>query len=79
MNFTFSGRCVGDDRLDLVELLADLALVDFHIITVLEIHPELCGGARALPRRSAVSAVTRPKSVAADMHQPNEDAAKAPT
>src|ERR1035437_5111594 len=47
-DFTFSGRCVGDDRLDLVELLADLALGDFHIITVLEIHPELCGGAEGL-------------------------------
>src|SRR5450759_2738383 len=45
---TFSGRCVCDDRLDLVELLADLALGDFHIITVLEIHPELCGGAEGL-------------------------------
>ena len=48
MNFTFSGRCVGDDRLDLVELLADLALGDFHIITVLKIHPELCGGTQSL-------------------------------
>ena len=42
-DFTFSGRCVGDDRLDLVELLADLAFGYFHIVTVLEIHPELCG------------------------------------
>src|SRR5664280_1695800 len=35
-----SGRCIGNNRLDLVEFLADLALGDFHIITVLEIHPE---------------------------------------
>jgi hypothetical protein len=32
---------VGDHRLDLVELLADRALGDFHIVPVLEIHPEL--------------------------------------
>ena len=39
---------MGDDRLDLVELLAGLALGDFHIVTVLEIHPELRGGAEGL-------------------------------
>ena len=43
-----SGRFVVDDRLDLVELLADLALGDLHIVAVLEIHPELCGGAEDL-------------------------------
>jgi hypothetical protein len=42
------GRCMGGDRLDLVELLADLAFGDFHIVTVLEIHPELCGGTEGL-------------------------------
>jgi hypothetical protein len=39
---------VGDDRLDLVELLANRALGDFHIVPVLEIHPELRGGAEGL-------------------------------
>ena len=34
-----SGCCVVDDRLDLVELFADLALCDFDIITVLQIQP----------------------------------------
>jgi hypothetical protein len=43
-----SGRYVVDDRLDLIELLADLALGDFHIVTVLEIQPELSGGAKGL-------------------------------
>ena len=47
-HLTISGRYVGDDRLDFVELLAELTLGDFHIITVLEIHPELCGGAEGL-------------------------------
>src|SRR5438105_696677 len=43
-----SGRCVADDWLDLVELLADLALGDFHIETVLQVHPVLCGCAESL-------------------------------
>ena len=33
------GRCMVDDRLDLIELFADLALCDFDIITVLQIQP----------------------------------------
>ena len=36
---------MGDDQFDLVELLADLSFGYFHVVTVLEIHPELCGGA----------------------------------
>jgi len=31
---TPSGRCVGNDRLDIVELLGDLALGEVHIVTV---------------------------------------------
>ena len=41
-----SGRHVGDDQFDHVELLADLAFGYFYIVTVLEIHPELCGAAK---------------------------------
>ena len=43
-----SGRRMGNDRLDLVEFLADLALGNFHIVTVLEIHPELRGRTEGL-------------------------------
>lgn len=38
---------MGDDRFDLVELLADLSLGDFHIITTLETHPKLRRGAES--------------------------------
>jgi hypothetical protein len=43
-----SGRRVGDNRLNFVKLPTDLALGDFYIVTVLEIHPELCGGTKCL-------------------------------
>jgi len=35
----YSGRRVRDNRLNFVELPTDLALGDFYIVTVLEIHP----------------------------------------
>ena len=47
-----------DDRLDLVELLADLSLGEFHIVAVLSNSIQSCAEAPiTLPRRSAVSAV----------------------
>src|SRR5664280_1056049 len=44
-----SGHCMGNNRLDLVEFLSDLALGDLHIITVREMHQDSCGGADGLP------------------------------
>ena len=44
----YSGRCVRDNRRNFVELPTDLALGDFYIVSVLEIHPELCGGTEHL-------------------------------
>ena len=43
-----SRRCVRDNRRNFVEFPTDLALGDFDIVSVLEIHPELCRGTEHL-------------------------------